>query len=229
MKIWGLLCWYEEPASWLVHTVTSLKGFCDGVIAVDGPYASFPGALRVPRSAPEQAEAILRACWGSDMALHLYSPMDPWWGEEVAKRNFMFEVADNVAEEGDWYFIVDADESIHRIPGDIRKRLEESEQTVADVDIWTRPNEHYPSPRLYRGRGVRVEITHYNYVKDGVRIGWVPNGQKPFPKLDMTELVLEHRGIARSVERKEQKRVYYDLVASMEQALAETALGVGSA
>ncbi len=223
MKVWGLLCWYEEPESWLVSTVCSVRDLCNGIIAVDGPYASFPGALRVPRSDPAQAEAILHAAWSSNLIANIHIPTEAWWGgeiaeEEVAKRDFMFHLADSIADPGDWYLVIDADETIHFCPADARQRLERAEEDVAEVDVWHRPNEHYPSPRLYRGPGLSVQGQHYRYFKGDKLLGW-PRIEA-VPALDMTDIVMEHRIAHRSEHRKHQKEVYYALRDKMVAAMA---------
>jgi len=224
VKVWGLLCWYEEPVSWLVSTVGSLKGFCDGIIAVDGPYASFPGGIRVPRSGPEQAEAILHAAWAADLIANVHTPKEPWWSgdtpdEEVAKRDFMFRLGDALGEPGDWYLVIDADESVHHAPFDARRRLEQAEEEIVEVEIWRRPDERFLSPRLYRGPGVRIVGHHYQWVKDGKKLGWPRRGEGAEPALLMSDFVIEHRVQHRSDYRKHQKDTYYKLRDKMLEAV----------
>jgi len=226
MKVWGLLCGYEEPPAWLVSTVVSLKGFCDGVIAVDGPWATFPGALRVPRSDPSQAEAIQQAAWAADLITCVYTPKEAWWAgnegvilEEVVKRDFMFKLADSIADPGDWYFVIDADESVHFCPGDARMRLEKAEEDVAEIELWYRPNEFYPSRRLFRGPDVKVEEDHYNYVKNGQHLGWTPEMKNSVPAADLKDLRVVHRVEHRSDYRKQQKSTYYELRNRMMEAM----------
>lgn len=216
MKVWGLLCWYEEPESWLVSTVCSLKDLCDGVIAVDGAYASFPGGLRVPRSDPAQAEAIFRAAYSSGINCTVHVPTEPWWStdtpdEEVAKRDFMFRLGDTIGEPGDWYFVIDADESVHHTPFDVRQRLEKAEEEIAEVELWVRPNERFLSPRLFRGPGMQVHNHHYQWTKNGKDYGWPRRGPDAEPALMLDDLVIEHRVQHRNDYRKHQKETYYTL------------------
>jgi hypothetical protein len=229
VKVWGLLCWYEEPESWLTATVGSLRGFCDGLIAVDGPYATFPGALRVPRSDPGQAETIQRAAWAADLITCVYTPKEAWWAgdegvilEEVVKRDFMFKLADSMADPGDWYFVIDADESVHNCPVDARLRLEQADEDVAEVHLWHRPDEFYPSRRLFRGPGVKVEEDHYNYVKNGQHLGWTPYMKNSVPAVDLHDLVVAHRIQHRSDYRKQQKAQYYEMRNRMMEAMGLT-------
>lgn len=218
-----MLCWYDENSAWLGGTVTSLKGFCDGVIAVDGPYASFPGALRVPRSDPTNAEAIQHAAWAADLDCLIYTPREPWWSgdtpdEEVAKRDFMCRLGDVIGSPGDWYFVIDADESLHAFPFDARETLEKSETDLAEVEIWVRPNERFLSLRLYRGPGMRIAQHHYQWVKTGKNVGWPRRGPDAEPGLIMSDVVIEHRVQHRSDHRKMQKQIYYDLRDKMLEA-----------
>lgn len=234
MKVWGLLCWYEEPESWLVSTVCSLRDLCDGVIAVDGAYASFPGGLRTPRSDPAQAEAIFRAAYSSGMICNIHTPSEPWWStdtpdEEVAKRDFMFRLGDALGEPGDWYFVIDADESIHHTPFDARQRLEKAEEEIAEVELWVRPNERFLSPRLYRGPGMRIQGHHYQWTRDGKDYGWPRRGPDAEPALTMSDLVIEHRVQHRDDYRKHQKDTYYKMRDSMLEAVGMMPMTNGGA
>lgn len=227
MKIVALLSWYEEPASWLAETVASLGSFCDHVVAVDGPYADFPGAMSKPASGTEQAETILHTAAGVGLGCTIYSPRQMWWGNEVQKRAFTMQLGQTFTTEDDWFLVIDADEVITDVPVDARQILENTDKLVGEVTLWERDDldGHYPFRRLFRAlRGITYVNTHYTITAPGVDGGKtrVLNGNeamnlRQFEKAeDLWDVKIEHRCKFRSEIRAALKSQYYARVPELE-------------
>lgn len=221
MRIVALLNWYEEPAAWLAETVASLK-FCDHLIAVDGPYALFPGALRKPASAPDQIETIQRVAAGLRLGCTIHVPRQPWWGNEVEKRNFMFQLGNPMTEPGDWYLVIDADEVVTHAPSDLRQRLEATTLDVAELTLWERESQHkvaalvdtssdYRSPlrRLFRALPDIAVIQAHYVVTSGHRVlAGNTDVHTLEPAAPLHDVQLEHRRAHRSIGRLRLKDQY---------------------
>ena len=233
MRIIGLLNWYEEQPTWLSECVASAARLCDHLVAVDGPYAAFPGALKRPYSGTEQAEAIQRTAAGAGMGCTVHTPRQPWWGTrwggEVEKRDFMFTLGSTFAAPGDWFLRIDADEVLAvETPEAVRSRLEQSPWNVAEVTIWEREvngrigelvdsQGDYSSPFrcLFRNvPGLHIEQTHYT-VKTGA--GEVLNGLGQGQAEELWDVKLEHRTRQRSITRQRLKREYSALINDFER------------
>lgn len=214
MKIVGLLSWYEEPAAWLAECVASAAKICDHLIAVDGPYAKFPGALTIPKSGSEQADVITHAAAGAGIGCTVHIPNQPWWGNEVEKRDWMFRMAELVTTEDDWLFVIDADEVVSTVPPDTRQLLDKSEHDVGEIRIWDNDGGNEMGRRFLRAiRGLRVEGAHYVWTAPG------PDGKKILrgdaraqhlaPVEPLWNFRLEHRQYHRSTGRRALKGEYY--------------------
>lgn len=226
MKIIGLLNWYEEDPAWLAECVASAARLCDHLIAVDGPYARFPGALRKPFSGTEQADVILRTAAGAGMGCTIHQSRQPWWGGkwggEVEKRDFMFKLGASFATPEDWFFRIDADEVLTHIPIGVRDLLEHSPYHVAEVTLWEREasghigelvdtvNDYQqPFRCLFRALpGIRIEQTHYTVTAevDGERK--TLNGLRQIPAETLWDMRLEHRTHLRTKARRRLKDEY---------------------
>lgn len=226
----GLLSWYDEHPSWLVECVASAARLCDHLIAVDGPYALFPGSTRKPFSGTEQADAILRTAAGAGMGCTIHGSRQPWWGGEVEKRDFMFRIGGAFTTPSDWYLRIDADEVLTQIPADTRQQLADTDADVAEVTLWEREasshvaelvdtSSDYETPFrcLFRALpDLRIEQAHYIVTgrKDGRRIvlrgnDTVHDQEAPLPLWDVR---LEHRTRQRPIGRQRQKQTYYAAV-----------------
>lgn len=232
MRVIALLSWYEEYPSWLSECVASAARLCDHIVAVDGPYAAFPGALRKPFSGTEQAEAIQRTAAGAGMGCTIHTPRQPWWGDrwggEVQKRDFMFQLGKTFADPGDWFLRIDADEVLTNIPLGTRDALEASEHDVAEVTIWEREvnghigelvdvNNDYSSPFrcLFRNMpGLRIEQTHYTVIHGEHA---VLNGLHQTAAEPLWDVRLEHRTRQRPKGRQRVKAEYSMLINDFEK------------
>lgn len=228
MRIIGLLSWYEEHPSWLAECVASAARLCDHLVAVDGPYALFPGSTRKPASGSEQPEVIMRTAAGAGMGCTVHVPRRPWWGGEVEKRDFMFRLGMTFAEPGkDWFLRIDADEVLSHVPADARNRLAATGMDVADVTLFEReaqqkisdlaasdPDYRAPLRVLFRALpGIGVEQAHYvvtAVAESGRRVlcgNWFVHHLEPAEHL--LDAVLEHRTQQRTESRKRQKATYH--------------------
>ncbi|MFF7966755.1 hypothetical protein ACFZC3_15485 [Streptomyces sp. NPDC007903] len=229
MKVIGLLSWYEEPASWLAECVAGMAKLCDHVVAVDGPYALFPGATRKPASGAEQADTIARTAAGAGIGCTIHIPRAPWWGNEVQKRSAMFDLAMTLAEPGvDWLVRVDADEVVTAAPPDTRELLAATEHDVAEVTMWERDTDsgqdsQFPIRVAFRALpGIRVEQAHYVVTvprADGGRRVLVGNDTVHRAELaaPLWDVRLEHRTRQRPLMRRAAKDQYYAQLPQIEQ------------
>ena len=224
MRVIGLLSWYEEPAPWLAECVASAAKLCDHLIAVDGPYALFPGAVRKPASGGEQAEVIARTAAGAGMGCTVHVPRQPWWGNEVAKRDFMFRLGSTMAESGDWFLRIDADEVLTQVPGDARTLLDATRLDVAEVTMWERDDmdSQFPLRALFRALpGIGIQQAHYVVTApggDGMRVlcgNEVVHRAEPAEAL--WDVRMEHRTRQRSALRRRLKDDYYARLPEIEQ------------
>jgi hypothetical protein len=238
MKLIGILCWYDESASWLAASIASLaKAGVDHLVAVDGAYRLYPDGRA--RSPGNQQDIILKAAYGTGIGVTLHAPQEPWPGNEVEKRAYAFAAAELVAEPGrDWYFVLDADEVVTK-PGNLRAELERTELNVAEVsafeynDPLTAPGmaaaaRRIPWPRrctfpvrkLFRALpGLTVVGNHYTYVapdREHQLYGNRAAGAVLEEALDLTQaLEVEHRTNLRDMARRQAQLEYYKLRAEV--------------
>lgn len=235
MKIIGLLSWYEENPAWLAECVASAARLCDHLIAVDGPYAAFPGALKKPYSGSEQVETIQRTAAGAGMGCTIHQSRQPWWGGqwggEVEKRDFMFQLGKTFASREDWFFRIDADEVLTDVPLGTRHLLAETEHNVAEVTLWEREasghigelvdtSNDYAQPFrcLFRALpGIRIEQTHYTVTAAFNGERQTLHGLHEVPAETLWGIRLEHRTHLRTVARQRLKREYSGLINDFEK------------
>ncbi len=226
MRVVGLLSWYEENPGWLVECVASTARLCDHIIAVDGPYGSWPGAMKKPYSGTEQADAILRTAAGLGIGCTLHQSRQVWWGGqwggEVSKRDFMFRLGEQFTTPEDWYLRIDADEVLTQVPVDTKQKLAETKRDVAEVMIWQRLSNHIdaedgesPFRCLFRALpGLRIQKTHYMVTAPPDRVFNGP-GQEPAEML--WDVKLEHRSHLRTATRQRTKQTYNSMIESFER------------
>lgn len=224
MKIVGLLSWYEEPTSWLAETVASAAKLCDHLIAVDGPYAEFPFAQSKPASGTEQTETILHTAAGAGMGCTIHASRQPWYGNEVEKRSFMFDLAMTFTTEDDWLLVIDADEVLSQVPTDTRYLLQKSEVDVGELHLWERGDQDtvYIQRRLFRAlRGIRYRDCHYVVTAPAETGVKVLSGDQQIHTLEHAEylpdLRLEHRTAHRTALRNGLKNQYYAKLPGIER------------
>jgi hypothetical protein len=223
VRIVGLLSWYEENPAWLGEMIASLPAAgISHLIALDGAYALFPGAS--PTSDLSNVHAIQAACDAAGITYSIHQPVEVWEGNEVEKRSALFELAEQGTTEEDWYFVMDADETITSVPADFVDRLATSSLDVGMVTFYEPPREatgpapnfrwqrkrRYPIRVLFRAiRGLRVHKNHWTYVTPDGRRLWGQNKRSLEPALDCTDLEIFHRSDLRHEARRADQYAYY--------------------
>lgn len=222
MKVVALLNWYEESPSWLAETVASAGKLCDHIIAVDGPYANFPGALNKPFSGSDQAEVIFHTAAGAGMGCTIHAPREVWWGNEVEKRAYLMELGQTITTEDDWFLVIDADEVLTEVPADSRAKLADISRDVAELMLWERGDldTNYGCRRFFRAlRGITYQQAHYVITAPSVS-PQVLNGSetkhKLVPAADMWDVRMEHRSKFRTDLRNALKSQYYARIPDFE-------------
>ena len=223
MKIYALLNWYDERPDWLAATVASASKLCDGIVAVDGAYFLYPDSLRHPTSGAAQATAIMETALSLDMSCTIHVPDGPWLGNEVGKLQALFDLGIPEPME-DWFLRIDGDELLTDVPGDARKRIEETDLHAVDLRMWVRTDgltqhEMWPIRRLWRVvPEMRVGPAHHImtgtvYGQNGpaprIVLADSENRARQTPGLDMPDLLIEHRSRQRNPVRLERKERYY--------------------
>lgn len=212
----GLFSWWDEDPAWITRAVAALRPFCDHLIAVDGAYETIEGSYDHPRSPGPQVDAVVAAADG--MGLTLYQPSQPWVGDQIAKRTFMFRLADMVCQPGDWLFVVDADEIVTDIPGDLLDQLEQARADgfeaaiVEQSDLPDRGTQ--PSRRFYlHDPTLRVEGGHFRFVAglngDRRLVRGDERVETVEPAFTIAGFRFEHWSDARRPSRRTLQRNYY--------------------
>jgi hypothetical protein len=226
MKLVGLLSFYDEPVPTLLTCIASLAEHgVDELVAVDGAYALYPGGRA--RSHPDQHAAIVLACREVGMSCTLHTPRTVWRGNEVEKRTFMFDLAWATARDGDWFWVMDADQVVLETPEDFKERLANTDMLVGAVTfkdtVAERINQRDMPTRfsvrdLFRAQKITVETNHCTYVAGDGKLLWGGNGDvvqerlgHPLePCLDlMDDVLVEHRPDHRPDDRLRGKLAYY--------------------
>lgn len=227
MRLIGILNWADESPSWLAACVSSMivHAQIDHLVAVDGAYALLPGGR--PFSGFEQHQVIDEVCRASQCGLTLHAPQDVWFGNEVEKRSFGFQLAEQMTDgEQDWYFLMDADQIVTSALG-LRHVLEDTDLDVGETWFTERydPHENDTTDRVARSvnwpresrlpvrcifralRRLHVAENHYTYLAGNGRVLWTGDPQM-IPAVD-TRMEIEHRTRLRDLARKEQQQAYY--------------------
>lgn len=208
MKIHALLSWYDEDPAWLTRCVKSLAlAKVDHLIALDGPYALFDGPAKSP---DDQTDAILLAA-PCDVSVH----RGGYDGNEVEKRNRLWELAEQHAKPGDWYMVFDADEYVTEAPADLHALLEGTSFDVGAVQLiepgHSQGTIHFPTfPMFFRAiPGIRCHRDHFTYrTPDGRNLWGNAKTQRLEPRA-MTGVVVRHESELRNPMRRSRAKRYY--------------------
>lgn len=222
MRLHALLCWYDEQPEHLARCLMGLKRLGVGrVTAVDGAYALYPDGR--PASDPNQHAALVLAARQLGLELTLHIPTQPWAGNEVAKRTALFQLAHALADPGDWYCVMDTDMTpdAATIPTDLHARLQQTDRQVAEVTVRDIPAVHanqpnwpktFRFPMFYRAQPITVKGNHHTYIgHDGTPLwdGGDGKGGNTEPRLDLTDLTVDHWPHLRTPTRLDRKLHYY--------------------
>lgn len=236
MRVVALCPWFDESPAWLAGMVASLDRVgVDHLVAIDGCYELFPGALARPRSSTVQASTILEACEGIGIGCTLVRPQAPFVGNEVEKRNLLFAHGRAVCEEGDWFYCIDSDERVVEAQPDTRELLDQTIWNCAEVRVVTpvephgseaqsraaaavgQPHEKASGYRCFFRNlpGLSVELAHYIVGYDAAGGRSYLRGRFDLhdlePAVELPNFVVEHRTNFRERSRREAAKAYYDV------------------
>jgi len=217
VKLVGILSWYDEPSWCLAELVSSVAAAgCDALVAVDGAYMLFPDGRG--QSPAEQAQVIQATAQGAGMEVLMHVPRERWFGNEIEKRSFAFELAHQIAvPEEDWLWILDADEVVTEALG-LKEALEATDLECASCMMEEVLEDGrsgiIPMRKFFRAQtsGIRVETNHFTFrTGDGQLL--YEGFQTPLEELAYAEHLgfvrIDHRN-GRSEQREYQAQVYYD-------------------
>jgi len=125
-----MLAWFNEDPAILHRAVTSLKGFADRVVALDGGWDMYPDAART--SPHGQAETIQQAANQIGIEAEIW-PGKTFTGQ-VQKRNLLLFLA---APYADWVMPLDADWELTGDREAARAELERTEADAVTVEFYT--------------------------------------------------------------------------------------------
>lgn len=204
----ALLAYYDESPKWLRQLVETLPlAGVTRLVAVDGAYRLYPNAR--PKSPDECRATLQAACDKTGIRLYHHTPSEVW-DDELEKRSFLFEQAEQVTQDHDWYFVVDADERVTQAPPRLPELLDKLDTLVAEATLWA-PDSRVPLRMFFRSkRGLRVVGNHYTYqLPDGRRL-W-GNWNDTLELATPIPVLVEHRDRDRPRWRLDRKFAYYDL------------------
>jgi hypothetical protein len=203
----ALLSYFREPDSFLKQMVKSLPRVgVDRLIALDGAYARFPGGTaHSPRS---NRRVLERACESASVDLWHVAPDDVWAGDEIEKRSVLFTLAESITTPDDWYLVVDGDEQVTHVDGDVPALLNGTDRIVAECELYAHDGAQ-PLRMFFKAeRGLRPVGTHFTYGLPDGRIVWGGYGQETEQALTLPVRVL-HKTLERSTARRNASLAYY--------------------
>ena len=205
MRVIGLLSWFDEKPDHLAALVANLADHgISHMVAVDGAFALYPDARAA--SPVEQRDAIWDAASDARIGCTVYVPTVPWAGNEPEKRTAQFAIGHVVAEPGDWFVVLDADERIVQA-GDYRQTLAGTWHECATVIHTEQGRPDLIDRRFYRYQpsGIEVRGTHFRFVTGDGR----PLKGPGACEADVAPIVVEHHPEARTAERLRRREGYY--------------------
>ena len=123
MKLFAVLCWYDESPTWLAGCVSSLSRIgVDHVIAVDGRYPHFqigsPAASLI-----EQSDVIVNTAAACGMGVTLHRPVEARLTESQ-KRELCHKLVELIATpHEDWFIVIDGDEYVSDAEIELKREL----------------------------------------------------------------------------------------------------------
>lgn len=203
----ALLSWYDEDPRWLKRCVDSLAQIpVDRLVALDGPYELYGGR---PKSRQDEYEAIEQAPFPT----HVYT--GGYEGNEVEKRNRLWELAERHSEPNDWYMVIDADEYVTQAPEGLAHSLDTSFFDVGAVDLQEPGHPlgtiHFPTfPMFFRAiRGLHCDRDHFTYRAPDGRTLWGNAKTERLEARHMTGATVMHESQLRHPERRAKAMAYY--------------------
>jgi hypothetical protein len=218
MKIVAALSWFDEQPEDLAALVTNLAEHgIDGIVAVDGAYADWPGWTA--RSSIEQYDALIDTAINADLEVYV----DGWPSlTERQKRTDLFTVAHWFTQPGDWIMVIDADMTIHTSNG-LHHALEHAGTQVATIHTIdghpTNPTDTHRHRLLYKHQptGITVQRHHARYITGNGTVLRDPvhdEQQADATDLPADTLTLWHHPQQRTEARLRARQEYYQHAAA---------------
>jgi hypothetical protein len=179
------------------------------IVALDGAYSIYPEG--VPASDPDQHMAIMLTCRNLGMGCTIHVPETVWHGNEMEKRSFLFYLGLANADDGDWFFVMDADQTVIKIPDDFHERLAKTELEVATV-TFADEGALYTRRILFRAQPILVVGNHFTYMTMDDRRLWGPSNEPMIESVNLVDMVIRHEPNRwRTEKRLSTKADYYAL------------------
>jgi hypothetical protein len=198
-ETWACISVFNEVKT-LETTIRSVVPFVDHLLVVDGAYAYFPYLGANGRS-DDGTNELVRELMKEIPKLELIGCMMPW-ESEMQKRT----VYCGLVPDGDWIFIIDADEKLV-FGGEWLKLLEsvnEARKFNAGICLmYFKEGDHYGTmARIYRKLPtMHYDQGHAHVIRDG------PDGHR-WSELWLP-IVIEEDHAARSPEREKLRQEFY--------------------
>ena len=223
-RLISLVSFYDEQPDVLSDCIKDLaeRGGIDHLVITDGAYKTFPDAKGA--SPVEQHAAIMVAARRHSLPLTFHIPSEPWAEGEKEKRTALFALGLSVANDGDWFWVQDADQFVREAPN-LKQRLAETEHDVAALTLHDKVIERIPEDQrapgmeedfllrcLFRAQPITVgPFNHYTYTASDGRVLWGGQGSRDHlvPALDMPDVIVDHCPDRRTLERSQGKHEYY--------------------
>jgi glycosyltransferase involved in cell wall biosynthesis len=194
----GAMLVKNESGRWLEKVLEQMKSICDTIVVLDDMSTD---------NTPEICKA-----YGADV---FYSDRSYWGTDELRQRKFLWELVTHEAKDGDWIFILDADETIPlmQFVPQILKTIKNQCDGLAFrlYDMWNET--HYRDDEWWIGHyGCWPMIVQYHKNKEYI---WnnTPLHCGRFPKnaIEWTaqcEIAIQHWGWSRPEDRQKKYERY---------------------
>lgn len=215
----GLVSWFDEPVENIARCLLGLQLAGAGhVVALDGRYSLYPG-VQISSDSMQHA-GFVQGCKQLGMGCTMSVPREPWAGNEAEKRTALFAHGLAVADPGDWFLVVDADEFITEAPADLPDRLAMTDREVVEIQaldvVAARFNRRdwpsrFPVRKLFRAQPITVGPAHSTYRAGDGRLLWgqAREGEREADTLELLDVLVEHHPHRRPNERQAAKLAYY--------------------
>jgi hypothetical protein len=212
--ITAMLNFYDEGLVELSRVVDDIARLgATRLVAVDGAYENFPGGE--PRSDFTQALAIRLATARNNIDLVLVEPARVWVGDEVAKRQFMLDLALAVTPAGEWLMVFDADYELIDLYVDVAELLSRTTDDALDITFTTAPDvpagDHQFRMFMRATPGMRMGPNHYTYIYPDGQHSTVMARDSTIEAVWTHKIRIFHRHHLRDEARHAAQTAYYEI------------------
>jgi len=191
MRIVANICVYNA-VDVIGRCLKSLDGIVDRILILDCKWIGFPSSLAY--SVDGTLSVIKRFRETSKSEVIIVTSLTPMHQYEA--RNYLF----NLVHKNDWILVIDSDETIIKVPENLREILSTTKERGFRIFSSTKKGNRYPLPTLKlvkKTKGLSYEENH-RYIKDKkgrIHVGDFPTIDieiKHFPKKAMREKMNEY-------------------------------------